>query len=59
VAAEPSYDELRAFVSSLLSNLDQLKEPEVVDDAIRQHRDMWVMLYKASLGFDTPDEPQP
>lgn len=40
----------------MLSNLDkQLREPEVVDEAIRAHREMWVMLYRASLGFHVSD----
>ena len=53
---EPSDEELRAFVNAMLSNLDRhLREPDVIDDAIRQHREMWVMLYRASLGFDVRD----
>ena len=52
----PSDEELRAFVDSMLSNLDRhLREPEVIDEAIREHREMWVMLYRASLGFDVRD----
>lgn len=54
--AEPSDEELRAFVDSMLSNLDRhLREPEVIDEAIREHREMWVLLYRASLGFDVPN----
>ena len=54
--AAPSEEELRAFISSLLSNLDkQLREPAVIDEAIREHREMWVTLYRASAGFDVPD----
>lgn len=53
---QPSDEELRAFVGSLLSNFDQLiSDPSVIADAIRDHRDTWVMLYHASLGFDVPD----
>jgi hypothetical protein len=56
VDTDPSHEELRAFVSSLLSNFDQLlDEPTVVEEAIREHRDMWVLLYRASLGFDVSD----
>lgn len=54
----PSDEELRSFVESMLSNLDkQLREPDVVDATLREHREMWVMLYCASLGFDvgSPD----
>ena len=53
---EPSDEELRAFVDSMLSNLDrQLREPDVIDEAIREHREMWVTLYRAGLGFDVPE----
>ena len=53
---EPSDDELRAFVGSMLSNLDRLlREPAVIDEAIREHREMWTMLYRTSLGFDARD----
>ena len=53
---EPSHEELRAFVDSMLSNLDKvLREPAVIDEAIREHREMWVLLYRVSLGFDMPD----
>lgn len=52
----PNDEELRAFVESMLSNLDkQLREPEVIDQTVREHRDIWVMLYRASLGFDVPE----
>ena len=50
---EPSDEELRAFVASMLSNLDRLlREPHVIDEAIREHREMWVLLYRASRGAD-------
>lgn len=53
---EPSDEQLRAFVDSMLSNLDKgFREPDVIDEAIRGHREMWVMLYRASLGFDVHD----
>jgi hypothetical protein len=56
VDAEPSDEDLRAFVGSMLSNLDkQLREPAVINEAIRDHREMWVKIYRASLGFDFPD----
>jgi hypothetical protein len=56
VDTEPSDEELYAFVDSMLSNLDRhLREPVVIDEAIREHREMWVMLYRASLGFEVPD----
>ncbi len=56
MGTEPSDEELRAFVDSMLSNLDRhLREPVVVDEALREHRETWVMLYRASLGFDVRD----
>lgn len=40
----------------MLANLHGvLREPEVIDESIREHREMWVLLYRASLGFDDPD----
>jgi hypothetical protein len=55
VDTEPSDGELRVFVASMLSNLDRLlREPAVIDEAIREHRE-WVLLYRASLGFDIHD----
>jgi hypothetical protein len=56
VGAEPSDEELHAFVESMLSNLDgRLREPVVIDQTIREHRKMWLMVYRLSLGFETPD----
>ena len=56
----PTEDELRAFVESMLSNLDkQLREPDVIDEAIRSHRDMWTKLWRASLGFEIGENPSP
>ena len=56
VDTDPSEEELRAFVDSILSNLDKrLREPAVIDEAIREHREMWVTLHRASLGFDVPN----
>ncbi len=52
----PSDEELRAFVGAMLSNLDRLlREPDVIEESIREHREMWVDLYRASLGFDRPE----
>ena len=40
----------------MLSNLDRrLREPEVIDEALREHRGLWVMLYRANQGLD-PNE---
>ncbi len=53
---EPTDEELRAFVGSMLSNLDRLlREPDVIDETIREHRELWAQLYRASLGFDVLD----
>ena len=56
----PTDNELRGFVASMLSNLDkQLREPAVIDEAIRAHRDMWTKLYRASLGFEVQEHAPP
>ena len=56
--ADPSNEELRMFVAAMLSNLDkQLREPDVIDDAIREHRKLWVLIYRASLGFEIHEAP--
>jgi hypothetical protein len=56
VDTEPRDEELRAFVSSMLSNFDKvLGEPEAIDETIGEHREMWVFLYRAGSGFDLPD----
>ena len=58
MASDPTEEELRAFIESMLSNLDkQLREPEVIDEALRDHREMWELLYRASAGFDVRDLP--
>jgi hypothetical protein len=47
-------------VGSILSNLDRhLREPAVIDEAIRERREMWVMLFRVSSGFDRHDSPSP
>lgn len=54
--AEPTDEDLRTFVGAMLSNVDRLlAEPDVIDESIREQLEMWVMLYRASLGFDIPD----
>ena len=54
----PSDDELLAFVDSMLSNLDrQLREPDVLAQAIRDNREMWVMLYRLSREFEAGEPP--
>lgn len=52
---EPSDEELHEFVRSLLTNLDQLSAPDVIEDAVSEHRAMWILLYRASLGFEVSD----
>ena len=50
---EPTDEELRAFVDSMLSNLDgRLREPDVIDESIRAHRQLWVVLYQAGVRSD-------
>jgi len=56
VEPEPSDEALREFVGAMLSNLDRvLREPEVIDESIREYRETWVLLYRASSGFDVGD----
>jgi hypothetical protein len=60
VDTEPSDEELRAFVDLMLSNLDRgIREPDVITETIREHREMWRMLYRASLGLDVTDSREP
>jgi hypothetical protein len=60
MADGPTDDELRDFVASMLSNLDkQLREPEVIEEAISAHRELWTKLYRAGLGFDIREEAPP
>jgi hypothetical protein len=56
VEIEPTDDDLRAFVASMLSNLDRrIRERDVIDETIAEHREMWMMLYRMSRGFDARD----
>ena len=58
MAIEPTEDELLAFVNLMLSNLDrELREPDVLAEAVRDRREMWVMLYRVSPGLED-DEPR-
>ena len=58
MAQEPSDDELLQFVDLMLSNLDrELREPEVLAEAVSDRREMWVMLYRLSHGFEEGDSP--
>jgi hypothetical protein len=58
VVLEPSDDELLEFVNLMLSNLDrELREPDVLAEAVRERREMWVMLYRVSHGLED-DEPR-
>jgi hypothetical protein len=55
---EPSDDELVAFAESLLQNLaPRLREREVLEDAIRQHRGTWVTLYDAAAALKRAKSP--
>ena len=49
---QPSEEELREFARSVLANAAQgaLDGPQAVEDTLREHRDLWVMLYRAELG---------
>jgi hypothetical protein len=48
---EPTMDELRAFAVRLLSDMRELvAEPDTLDEAIQEHRDLWLMLYRVDRG---------
>jgi hypothetical protein len=50
---EPSDEELRAFVDSMLSSTGQLREPGLIDEAIREASGVvGVALDRPGLGFD-------
>jgi hypothetical protein len=52
-AQNPSDDELLEFVDLMLSNLDrELRGPDVLAEAIRERREMWVMLYRLTHDFE-------
>lgn len=56
---EPSDDDLIEFAESLLQNLaPRLREREVLEEAIRQHRDTWVTLYEAAADLKRAKPPQ-
>lgn len=48
---EPPDHELRAFAMSLLGKFGGLfTEEGIVEEAIREQRDLWVMLYRTDRG---------
>jgi hypothetical protein len=46
----PSDAELLAFAQSVLGDLEQLREPELLAAAIADNRELWLKLYQANLG---------
>ena len=46
----PSDADLLAFSQSVLGDLEQLREPELLAAAIADSRELWSKLYQASLG---------
>jgi hypothetical protein len=60
-APEPSDDELLAFAESLLQNMEpHLRERQVLEEAIQQHRATWLTLYEAARalkGISAPADP--
>jgi hypothetical protein len=60
VAPEPTDGELLEFVDLLLSNLDrELRGPDVLAEAVRERREMWVMLYRVSREFEDGESRRP
>lgn len=58
-AAEPTDEELVAFADSLLADLGaQLREPVVVLESVREHRELWVMLYEVTRNAAGGDGPE-
>ena len=56
MSSDPSHEELREFVRSMLANLDKsLREDDVIDEAIADHREMWTRLYRAASDLDAHD----
>lgn len=50
--AEATSAELVEFAASLLERLPpRLRERDVLEDAVRQHRETWLMLYKAAAAL--------
>jgi hypothetical protein len=48
--ADPTTEQLLAFAESLLSTLGpHLRERAALEQAIVDHPDLWVMLYRASV----------
>jgi hypothetical protein len=52
----PGDAELLAFAQSVLGDLEQLREPELLAAAISDTRELWLKLYEASLGREHPVE---
>lgn len=53
VGRDPTDDELRSFIRDMLLNGGKLlADPEAVEDALRDQREMWVLIYRASQGAE-------
>ena len=57
MTAAPTDDELLAFADSLLADLgDQLREPAVLAESIRDHRAFWATLFEVSRRVEDSEE---
>ena len=56
MGSHPSDAELLAFAQSVLGDLEQLREPELLAASISDTRELWLKLYEASLGREQPSE---
>lgn len=56
MALEPTDEELLEFIDLMLSNLDrELRAPDVLAEALRDRRELWVMLYQVSHWIEDSD----
>ena len=53
-AEEPTFDQLVAFAIETLGGPGRgITEPAVVEETVREARDLWLALYQAALGDST------
>lgn len=56
-ADDPTDQELLAFADSMFAHIgEQFREPAVLEQAIRDSRDLWVMLYRLNLEHESGED---